>query len=253
MISTGALLQKELSPADRDKLWDVWELIGHGFKGVAHKILEPFDSSAHQKDAEVAMARKRAPGRAQSLLCAAGQSRGEGERSTGQISERRGERVEAQGDVSGSRDRVIGADHEGGRTRVFRAGPGRGQGQGCGRAASEQLEHEVNSCKQNEALKEELSGWQAVVEENKTAFEASQEELEAVKAQLLVASEEVVVAKSAHQHEKNELTEKHGKAVAIRESRPSISRHPWRLLLPTRTRPWPSVTWLWQRRSSSRR
>ena len=74
---------------------------------------------------------------------------------------------------------------------------------------------------EKEALKEEIQGWNAVVEENKRAFDASCVQLEEVKVQLLAASEEVVVAKSTHQHEINELIEKHESYTATMDARVS--------------------------------
>ena len=55
----------------------------------------------------------------------------------------------------------------------------------------------------------------------KGAFDASCVQLEEVKVQLLAASEEVVVAKSTHQHEINELIEKHESYTATMDARVS--------------------------------
>ena len=58
-VGTAALLQKDISPVDLGQaIGRVGASIGHSFKGVAHKILEPFDTFAHQKQAEAAIARK---------------------------------------------------------------------------------------------------------------------------------------------------------------------------------------------------
>ncbi len=222
-VGIAALLQRNVSPADLGQaLGRVGASLRHSFKGVAHKILEPFDSFAHQKEAEAAMARKH------ELLAELSRScvlLGQAEEKESDLQARLASVKEEE---SRHKESVVAAEE---KVRQLTAqvveleASVQAQDEVSDKAAAassenKQLKKEIISLNQeNNALRKEIEGWNAVVEENKRAFDASHTELEEVKVQLLAASEEVVVVKSAHQHEKNELIDKHDSDVAAKGAR----------------------------------